>query len=774
MRSIAWLAGAALALLLNACGGGGGSSGGGSPPTPPPAPTTITGSILPGPVAGADVQLFSVDSQGRTTLLEQVRTGNDGEYAFHASPAADTVLIVSATGGTWTDPIRKASATLDAKLRAADVWAGAARRINATPYTETVTRGIEKAKTPDWTPAGVRRANSDAAQSLGVDSMTDFVRVDLTQPPGATAPKASDIGHAILNGSFVGFWHRLETAQAPLTMAAALDALHRLINVDPEDDRLFPAYVGGTVDFVDVTSLTADDKLQTKGRILYGYDIIAIPATVQQALPKGVSSGTGQAAMPDDQFRLVGEPEGRTHFNLRGALVAYGEGNASTRRSELYSASVAEVFADGDVGIGRWNGGVRMVTSPSGTSTVTTPDILSTDGWSYAAARATSQIPACGLRKLTLAGSTQVLFTPLSTGDTGPALTLTPDSALAALYLGYVQTGVDIGLQTAAGEVVRLQSIGGLAHPELAGLQMAAENEVYLSVPVSALFPAGATATLTTRPAGAGARKAAALLKVRTAGGSIYSAALAFVGPDTAPDAQGCVQPGAPGAGISPKPAAGSYFVFLDQGDEHLYMGVPKNVVTFGTAGELTSADVWQFAGPAYDLAGNADASIGRITFSTGNAAAGTQVTRSQPYAVVRPGATPPTSGSAVYQLVAATAVTAERGSGEAQLPPGVLDSASVTVYFDQSPIGTTSPFYGTARFSVAGRFAGMPFGTAVTAAQGFGNVDVRVTGQVISDFNRASGAFSGPTGEYLAVLYQDGVAGIPIRVALLLKRQGP
>ncbi|MDR7268528.1 hypothetical protein J2X20_001157 [Pelomonas saccharophila] len=773
MRSMGWMAGIALAWALTACGGGGGGS---TPtPTPPPPPaTTLSGSIAPGPVAGATVQLFSVDAQGRTTLLEQVRTGNDGEYAFHATPAADTVLMVSANGGNWTDPLRKASATLDAPMRSLDVWAGTTRRVNITPYTEAFVRGIEKAKAPNWSAAGVRAASNEAARTLGFDSLTDFTRLDLTQPPGTTAPKLSDVSHAVANGSFLGFWHRLETTPGQLNLAAALDALERFINVDPEDDRLVPAFIAGAVDFVDVAALSADDKLAAKGQILYGTDIVPTPATIAQAMPRGVSSGGGQAPMPDDQFRLVGQPQGRTHFNLRGALVSYGEGDAKTRRSELYSASVAEVFADGDVGVGRWNGGLQQLTSPSGSSSVTNSVILSTDGWTYAAGRETSQVPACGLRKLSLAGSTKLLFTPWNSGDTGPALTLDADSALGALYLGYVQVGVDIGIRTAAGDTLRLQSVGGLDHPELAGLQSAAENEVFLNVPTSATFPAGSTATLTVRPAGAGARKAAALLKIRMAGGSTYSAALAFVAPDTPPDARGCAQPGAPGAGINPRPAPGSYYVFLNQADTDLFMGAPQDAVAFGSAGDLTGS-LWgmKFAGPAFDLAGNAYASIGRITVTTGSAAAGNELTRSQPYAVAQPGAVTPTSGSAVYQLVAATAVTAERGSGQAQLPPGQIDAASVTVYFNQDPVGTINPNYGTARFNIAGRFAGLPFGSDVLASQGFGPVDVRIYGQTLGGSSQVSGSFAGPSGDYLVVLYRDGVSGVPVRAALLFKRQG-
>lgn len=776
MRSIKAWAGLALALLLSACGGGGGASD--PVVTAPgfPSPSTITGIVSPGPVAGATVQLYSVDNQGHTKLLQEVRTGNDGTYAFNAPVSAETVVLVSATGGTWADPLRKTSVALDAKLRALDVWVGPVRRVNVTPYTEIVTRAIEQAKNPLWTPAAVRTANTGAAQDLGVASLTDFARVDLTQPPGTTAPKADDVAHAIVIGAFVGFSHRLENNATQLSMAAAVDALAQLNNVDSEDDRLGPAYIGGTVDFLDATTLSADDKLKTKGLILYGKDILPTAAAVEQAMPKGVSSGTGQAPMPDDQFRLVGLPQGTTHFNQRGALVSYGDGDGKTSRHALYSASVAEVFADGDIGIGRWNGGVQMVTQPTGgTSSVTGADILSSIGWSYAAASATSQMPACGTRRLAMVGSTQLVFTPLSTGGTGPALTLTNDSALSALYLGQVQIGADIGVKTAGGEVVRLQSAGALAHPELAGFQSAAENDVALVVPVSTTFPAGATAGLTVRPAGAGARKAVAMLHIRAADGNTYSAALAFVGPDTTPDSQGCVQPGATGPGISPSPPAGSHFVFMNQADSFLYMGAPRNAVTFGAAGELVSADnILQLSGPAYDLAGNADVSIGRVTATTGRALDGNLVVRSQPYAVVRPGTTRPTTGSAQYQLVASTAVTAERGSGNAQLAPGSIDSASVTIYFDQFPIGTASPFYGTARFSVVGRFAGTPFGTEINAAQGFGPLDVRILGQTVSGASSVSGAFAGPNAEYLAVLYAGGVNGIPVKAALLFKREGP
>jgi hypothetical protein len=778
MRSIKQWAGITLAVLLSACGGGGGGGGGGDStpgtPSPPVATTTVTGNIAPGPVNGAAVQLLSVDSQGRTTLLQEVRSGTDGGYAFTASITAETVVMVSATGGTWTDPISKAGAALDTKLRAVEVWTGPLRRINATPYTEINVRSLEKATTPDWSPAKVRAVGLTLAGELGVASLTDFLRIDLTQPPGATAPKADDVAHALVNGAFIGFWRRLQAASATTDLSAALDGLHRLTFVDTEDDRLGPAMAGGTVDYVDVTSLTADDKLRIKGLILYGKDILPTAATVAEAMPKGVSSGAGLAPMPDDQFRLIGQRQGRTHFNQRGALVSYGEGDAKTSRNELYTASVAEVFADGDIGIGRWNGGVEIVTLPSGGGLfVQNPSILSTSGRMYAAAKPVSQIPACGSRRLSLAGSTKLTFTPLNWNDVGPDLTLTADTALSALYLGNVQIGADVGIRTSGGEVVRLRSQGALEHPELAGLQLDAENEIYLNVPVSALFPAGTTAKLTVRPAGAGARKAVAHLSIGLPTGGLY-AALAFTAPDAAPDALGCATTGAPGAGIDPKPAAGNHFVFLSHNNESLFMGVPRDEVSFGASGELTSVlSAVRFSGPAFDLAGNEHASIGRVTVSSGNTVDGNLVQRSQPYAVVRPATIAPRVGTAQYQLVAATAVTAERGSGTAQLPPGVIDSASVTVYFDQYPIGSPNVGSATARVQVAGRFSGISFGTDVSAAQGFGPLDVRSGGQTLVDMNRVMGAFTGPDGEYLALVYMDGVNGIPVKAALLFRRQG-
>jgi hypothetical protein len=774
MKSTARWAGVALAIVLSACGGGGGGSDPVASPPVAQSQTTVSGSIAPGPVAGATVQMLRVDAQGRTTLLQEVRTGSDGEYAFNATVPADSVVMLAASGGSWTDPIRKTTATLDPKLRAVDTWTGPARRINVTPYTEMVVRGIESAKTPDWSAAGVRAANTSAAQTLGVASTTDFVRLDLTQPPGANAPKVDDVTHALVNGSFVGLWHRLSTATGQAGMSTALDGLHHLVNIDPEDDRIGPALAAGTVDFLEATALPVAEKLRTQGLVLFGSDLLPTAATLAEAMPKGISSGTALAAMPDDQFRLLGEVQGRTHFNLRGALVSYGPGDAKTSRNELYTGSVAEVFADGDVGIGRWNGGVEIVTYPSGGDQfVTRSNLLSTTGRFYALARPATQIPACGVRRLGLVAHTQLNLAS-TTGSGAPmALTPTADSAISAMYLSGVQIAVDVGLVSPTGETVRFRSRGGLTHPELAGWQPDAENDVYLEVPVSPLFPPGTTALLKVRPAGAGARKAAAILQINAVNAGAY-AALAFVGQDTPPDAQGCAQSGAPGTGIDPKPAAGSHFVFLNHNNENMNFGAPNEAVTFGPKGELASVPSPLSFTPAtaYDLAGNDFASIGRVTVSSGSAAGGNFVQRSQPYAVARPDAAVPTSGSATYTLLSATAVMADRGSGEAQLPPGVIDSASVTVYFDQYPIGTPNPYYGTVRINIAGRFAGVAFGSAVNAANGYGPMDVRTSGQNLGGGN-ISGAFAGPTGEYLVVHYMDGVAGIPIRAALLFKRQG-
>jgi hypothetical protein len=113
-----WKAATAVAcvLVLTACGGGGGG-GSDAPASTPAAPTnpgvsappsgnstTITGAVTKGPVAGASLSLFEMDSFGQT-IGNAVATGTttaDGNFSITV-PANSGNLIVIASGGSFID-----------------------------------------------------------------------------------------------------------------------------------------------------------------------------------------------------------------------------------------------------------------------------------------------------------------------------------------------------------------------------------------------------------------------------------------------------------------------------------------------------------------------------------------------------------------------------------------------------------------------------------------------------------------------------------------------
>ena len=116
-------------LALTGCGGGDDAPASPAPiaGTPSPAPaapapapaapaptTTVTGSVVKGPVAGAQVCAYTVVANGRGSALGSCTTSDaQGRYSF-AVPAGTGPLWVEATGGTYTDEATGAVATLPA------------------------------------------------------------------------------------------------------------------------------------------------------------------------------------------------------------------------------------------------------------------------------------------------------------------------------------------------------------------------------------------------------------------------------------------------------------------------------------------------------------------------------------------------------------------------------------------------------------------------------------------------------------------------------------
>lgn len=769
MRSLFITAALVLLALTSGCGGGGsgGSPAGSAGPTS--GPVTISGYVLVGPVDGATVQLHSVDGVGNRTLLAQTISAQDGSYSFSSTPVTGSTVLVSASGGHYLDPASGANMNLTTAIRGISVWRGQPLRITVTGYSEAMARTLDNAKPVDWSAASVAAVDSKFRDWLGVTAVQDFQPVNLLAAVNPSTTNANDISGSLLAGVFSSYARRLDS-KLSTSLSGALDATYYLISVDSSDDRLFPAFIGAFADFIDLSSMSADTKRKVKNGLLYGSNSTKVEAELIKAMPTGVSSGSATAPMPDDAYRMVDYPQGRTAFNKRGALIGYTTTADKQDWSAIYTASVAEMYADGDVGIGRWNGGTISSTLVYSIGTEPYVTLMSTGAFHYAVAKPPTDIPICGTRRLSLVAATDPTVNA-ATGLGHRLITgLTADSMLSLQYLGGIRVAADIGVRLPDGSVVRYRTPGGLDAPWASQAFTSGANAFTLGTDAPATGPLSTQGVgITALASGAGANKVVIHLQYPYTAYATNMTAV-FAAPTGAPDATGCTQPGLPGTGISPVPTNGDKYVFLEFNGEQLFRGAPRPA-TFGPSGELlTVPSPLTFSKPVYELSGNADASIGRVTVT--GMVLGVPTSRIVPYGVVRPGASVPASGTVVYDLIASSGVVVGLGGSGSEVPPGKVSAATFSMTYGQHPLGTSNPSYGTSQLSVSGTIGGLPFTVGNPA-----NSTLPLAGQ--SDGERFfgesflySGAVSAPNGDYAAVSFSASAAGMPVNGVLLFKKR--
>src|SRR4051812_22189752 len=431
--------------ILAACGGGGGGDGG----TPSaPAQAGITGYVVKGPVGSATVNLYSITADGTRTQLATTTSDATGFYRFQVTPAAGMVILVEASGGNYNDEISATRIPLLGPLRAATVAPGAPLQVSLSPFSEAAVREIDSSSPKDWSAARVTGINTTFA---GDTNFLQLKPVELSDDSVLESASADDVASAIFVGGFSGLLHRLGPS-TPALFDQGLDAMRTML-ADSYDDRYSPQWLRGTVDFINVTGLSASSKTTLKGLLVLQTGF-ASEAEITAALPTGVATGSASAAMPDDAFELVPDigivresPVGSI-FNKRGALMAYQLASSTNTYRYLYSGSVGELYGDGEMGIGRWHGGVVFdATDGRALDTLVNPQILSaSNGRVYALGRPATGLPSCGIRVAPLVASTS----PIQTAGTGlkPVVGLAPDSRLAVQYFGATANiGFDIGLQ---------------------------------------------------------------------------------------------------------------------------------------------------------------------------------------------------------------------------------------------------------------------------------------------------------------------------------------
>lgn len=148
--------------LLSACGGGGGDSTSSSATT-----STITASVVKGPVDGASCELYSITSAGAVGDLLASGTSVAGSVSFSVS-SANGNRLVQCTGGTYTDEATGTTMTAP-RLRARVALSGNTP-VAVTPLTE-----LAVAVAPDLNNVD----NSMVAEAFGLGA-TDITRVQPT------------------------------------------------------------------------------------------------------------------------------------------------------------------------------------------------------------------------------------------------------------------------------------------------------------------------------------------------------------------------------------------------------------------------------------------------------------------------------------------------------------------------------------------------------------------------------------------------------------------
>jgi hypothetical protein len=753
-----------LAIAAASCGGGGGggsgsgsSSGTGGSGGAAVASVNISGYVVEGTVSGATVKLYRLDAAGARTLLGSVLTDTTGFYTIGTSAPAGTNILVEASGGGYIDAVSRKTMLLSVPLRAATSLTGSSVTVSLTPYSEAAVRLLEHAATADWSATGIAAANQKVADKLALNTLLDFLPVELIGAAPASNARQNDINLSFFTYGFDGFAHRLDPNPST-SLASALDGFYTILAVDEHDDKIVPAFIAGMGDFADHSNLTMTPGGQLN-MLLTG----VVGAVRDNVKPFGVPSGGAAAPMPDDAFQAVGSKSVGAMFNKRGALIAY-PGDSGTWVT-LLSGSAAEVFGDGDIGIGRWYGGTTVSASRTGSELTPLGPGGGMVSLPYAVARAATNVPTCGVRHLQLVASTLPQGS-WAGSDTAAVPGLTADSSVSFQYASDTLVGVDIGVRAADGTVVRYRSTGGSDAPWASNIRLS--DLARASVTVQ-----GATSNtgwIEIRGLASGNGENKLVLKIGT------EFAAAFAAPTAGVDQSGCAAAvGDPGTAIDPAPANGKYEVLLGMTPGTTAATVLGDQVSFRARGELSSAVNLQVGTttPVYELAGTADASIGRIDgpYTIGAA----NYHNSLPYAVARAGATVPTSGHRHYVLVASTAVVPLLADVPGELPAGSVQAASLEVYFGQELIGVPSQSTGTATFSLSGSVGGVPF--AITrpgdptapARIRFSNGDTTFTDL---DSYRFWGAFAAPTGEYAVVSFAVRVGGLPAGGTLLFRAQ--
>ena len=221
----------AAALLLAGCGGGD-SSLVLSTPAPAVQPTLVTGSVVKGPVAGAQVCAYAVAGTARGAALGLcVISDANGAYTLSV-PAAAGSLWLEALGGTYTDEATALNSTLPAgsPLISLATANGAAVTAMLTPLT-TLALNTARASAGGTGTLDAAAYAAAATQWLSAFNLPTTLNINTQQPVFGT--NANDYGTALTNISRI-IANGLSLAQLlAVNQPSALQAAYALAATPP-------------------------------------------------------------------------------------------------------------------------------------------------------------------------------------------------------------------------------------------------------------------------------------------------------------------------------------------------------------------------------------------------------------------------------------------------------------------------------------------------------------------------------------------------------------
>jgi hypothetical protein len=204
-------------VALAGCGGGGGTSNTGTT-TSTGGSTTVTGRVVKGPVAGAQVCAYPVGAAGdQGSSLGCSQTDSSGGYSLNLGTFSGLVVL-HATGGTYVNEADGQPTALAQLTGAVTATSGAAITASVTPLT---TIALARAQSSGLLSAGSWEAAArEVAAAYGV---SDIVATSPADPLAATSAQATDAARTY--GIVLAGLAHFASQQAAGDLSAALQSL---------------------------------------------------------------------------------------------------------------------------------------------------------------------------------------------------------------------------------------------------------------------------------------------------------------------------------------------------------------------------------------------------------------------------------------------------------------------------------------------------------------------------------------------------------------------